>query len=422
MKRSPIRLPLLLSTLLFTLISAQAQQPTQTPTGTRPRTVTGTQQPTQSAPQPSPRPTTTQPANSSAPATQRTFPAPSASLPAPAVQSSRQLTMSKIRARTAEAERLLKSRAVPTTIIPSLEMVTLAVLDPDSSQILLLPLPKAIFLKKGSEAALPSATGSMLQVRVLRANGVNTAVTVTDATGRQLIPLIVEYPIERGGAFREMAYYTSVHPALLSPEVVRTGENYVRTMLDLAAKRLRDKGVVIQPALVNMAERLCIVEHVDHIRFRTENRRALYEEVFALYALNELDTYRYSVSTAGAGGMVQMIPSTYQMIRREHPGIGLNPDFVYGMRNHGNALEAMLLYIDDTWKLLSSSSDVMDALRNGQATQPELLAAGYNSNPARIPLYIRRGGAAWRTLIPRETQMYLQIYASLDSLIPMKRR
>jgi hypothetical protein len=193
-------------------------------------------------------------------------------------------------------------------------------------------------------------------------------------------------------------------------------------MLDLAAKRLRDKGVVIQPALIDMAERLCIVEHVDHVRFRVENRRALYEEVFALYALNELDTYRYSVSTAGAGGMVQMIPSTYQMIRREHPGIGLNPDFVYGMRNHGNALEAMLLYIDDTWKLLSASSDVMYALKSGQATQPELLAAGYNSNPAKLPAYIRRGGAGWRTLIPRETQMYLQILASLDSLIPMKRR
>jgi hypothetical protein len=128
------------------------------------------------------------------------------------------------------------------------------------------------------------------------------------------------------------------------------------------------------------------------------------------------------VSFAGAGGMVQMIPSTYQMIRRMHPGIGLNPDFVYGMRNHGNALEAMLLYVNDTWKLLAASSDVTEALRNGIATQTELMAAGYNSNPAKLPRYIRQGGSAWRTLIPRETQMYLQIYRSLDTLIPMKAR
>jgi hypothetical protein len=64
----------------------------------------------------------------------------------------------------------------------------------------------------------------------------------------------------------------------------------------------------------------------------------------------------------------------------------------------------------------------MSALSAKIATQPELLAAGYNSNPARLSLYLRRGGTAWRTLIPRETQMYLQIYAALDSLVPMKRR
>jgi hypothetical protein len=105
-----------------------------------------------------------------------------------------------------------------------------------------------------------------------------------------------------------------------------------------------------------------------------------------------------------------------------HPGIGLNPDFVLGMRNHGNALEAMLLYMLDTYKLLVGNEDVRNALASGHATWPELMAAGYNSNPAKLPGYIRRGGSSWRTLIPRETQMYLVIYRSLDTLIPMKPR
>jgi hypothetical protein len=34
------------------------------------------------------------------------------------------------------------------------------------------------------------------------------------------VPLLVEYPIERNGLFREMAYYTSAHPALLSRDLV----------------------------------------------------------------------------------------------------------------------------------------------------------------------------------------------------------
>jgi len=253
-------------------------------------------------------------------------------------------------------------------------------------------------------------------------NGVNTAVTVSDNAGRQLMPLIVEFPIERGGVYRETAYYTSAHPALLSQELVRAGQTYIHNMLDLAAKRLRDRGVPVSPVIIDIAERLCVVEHVDHERFRMENRIALYEEIYSLYALNELDTYRYAVSFAGAGGMVQMIPSTYQMIRRLHPAANLNPDFLSGMRNHTNALEAMLLYMSDTWSDLMSNPDVVAAYQSGLATQSELMAAGYNSNPARLGLYLNRGGSEWRTLIPRETQTYLQIYKNLEALIQTKPR
>jgi len=332
------------------------------------------------------------------------------------------ISPSKIRARIAESERLFKTRVTPTAMNPSLGFVTLAALDHDSSQIHQLTLAKQLFLKKNTEVTVASSLGGFLRVRVVRPNYVNTAVIVSDLTGRQLTPLLVEYPIEKFGRYRETAYYTSAHPALLSPELVKTGQTYVHTMVDLAAKRLKDKGHHMTPEVLDMAERLCLVEHVDHQRFRTESRRAVFEEVYALYALNELDTYRYSVSTAGAGGMVQMIPWTYQMLRQRYPAVGLNPDFVLGMRNHGNALEAMLLYIRDTWNDLLLNPDIADALATGIATRDDLIAAGYNSNPAKLAGYIRRGGAAWRTLIPRETQMYLQIYSSMETLTPIKAR
>ena len=173
---------------------------------------------------------------------------------------------------------------------------------------------------------------------------------------------------------------------------------------------------------MNVAERLCLIEHIDHDRFKNENRIALYDEIYSLYALNELDTYRYSVSSAGAGGMVQMIPWAYNLERQRHPGVGLIPDFVTAMRNHANALQAMLLYMQDTWNELSANEDVKSALNEKLATTSELLAAGYDSNAAKLPGYIRRGGEDWKSLIPRETQMYLQIYKSFESLVPMKQR
>ena len=267
---------------------------------------------------------------------------------------------------------------------------------------------------------MTSSLGVPLSIRTIRSNFVNTAVAIFDSQGNSLVPLVVEYPIEKKGIFREMAYYTSAHPALLSPELSRSGRAYVHRMIELAAHRLREKGKFISPQILGVAERLCLVEHVDHERFRLENRLALFDEVYSLYALNEPDTYRYSVSTAGAGGMVQMIPWAYNLIKQRHPQAGLTPDFVLGMRNHANALEAMLLYMQDTWNDLAANEDVQYALSSGLATQPELLAAGYNSNAARLPSYLRRGGTSWRVLIPRETQMYLQIYKSVEALMPQK--
>jgi hypothetical protein len=95
----------------------------------------------------------------------------------------------------------------------------------------------------------------------------------------------------------------------------------------------------------------------------------------------------------------------------------LTYDFVEGMRDHINAVQAMLLYMQDTWNDLSANDTIYQAVQNGIATEAELMAAGYNSNPARLPAYVRRGGANWRNLIPRETQMYLQIQRSVQTTI-----
>ena len=335
----------------------------------------------------------------------------------------RHLTPSLIQGRISDARRMLRTRPVATAMsVPSIQFVTVAALDRDTARTHFITISKETFLTKGAEVNTTTSEGTNVNLKVLRANGVNTALTIFTPDGQSLAPLTVEYPIERGGKFLELAYYTSAHPALLSNDLTRSGQSYVRSMLDLAAKRLRDKGVSISPQIVDVAERLCVVEHVDHQRFREENRLALYQEIYSLFALNELDTYRFSVSSAGAGGMVQMIPWAYKLERTRHPGVGLIPDFVPGMRNHANALQAMLLYMHDTWNDLTANDEVQYALSTKIATPAELLAAGYNSNAAKLPSYLRRGGGGWRTLIPRETQMYLQIYKSFEDLMPMASR
>lgn len=414
------RSSLLLLALALPITNVQAQSNKSTDQATRPRTVTAAttaaRKPEQQVNQ---RTTSNRPAQPADKKAANHFQQDEARAVAKD-ESKGRLSPSRLRIRIGEAQRLMKARPVPTSMTPSLEFVTIAALLPETSQIHLIRVNKQTFLTKGTEVSGISTMGLPVQVRIVRANGVNTAVTIFDDKNRSLVPLAVEFPIEHAGKFREMAYYTSAHPALLSADLMKAGQTYVNSMVDLAAKRLRDRGNPINPMLVDVAKNLCIVEHVDHERFRNENRIALFEEIYTLYALNELDTYRFSVSSAGAGGMVQMIPWTYNLMRQRHPGVGLNPDFVAGMRNHGNALEAMLLYMQDTWNDLSANEDVQAALTARQATNAEIMAAGYNSNAAKLPGYIRRAGPGWRSLIPRETQMYLQIYQSLDVLMKSK--
>ena len=324
------------------------------------------------------------------------------------------LSSSQLLEKIAEARQLMKSQPASTNV-ESGTAVTLAALDPETSQIHLLTVAKDTFLTSGANLLLRSQLGRMLHLLVVNPNGVNTAVTVADpSSGQRLLPLTVRYPIEKGGAITEIAYYTSGHPALRTPDVISSGEAYVATTLDQAASGLAEKGVLIAPDIVNVARHLVIVEHTDHKRFKNDDP-AVYPEVLSLYALNQGNTFRYSVSSAGAGGMIQMIPRTYEAIREHHPNVALDADFVSGMQNHANALKAMLLYINDTWNYLKQTTEVQQALQSGSASKTELLAAGYNSNPYKLPSYLSNGGSAWRALIPAETQMYLAIYQSVDA-------
>ena len=408
------RLSLFVVALLFSAFELRAQQTNQEKL-VRPRVVAAATQEPQTPP-----PTT---APHAKPAGVSTGLPVAEELPKRPVGPVTHLTPSVIQARISEAQRMLKTRPVATAMsVPSIQFVTIAALDRDTGRTHFITISKESFLTRGAEVNAISSEGVSVTVRILRANGVNTALTIFTPENKSLAPLTIQYPIEKGGKFKEMAYYTSAHPALLSKDLVRSGQAYVRNMLDLAAKRLGEKGVPISPQIVDVAERLCVVEHVDHLRFKEENRLALYDEIYSLFALNEVDTYRFAVSSAGAGGMVQMIPWAYNLERTRHPGVGLIPDFVTGMRNHGNALQAMLLYMHDTWNDLTANDEVKYALSAKIATPAELLAAGYNSNAAKLPSYLRRGGDGWRTLIPRETQMYLAIYKSFESLVPIQSR
>jgi len=342
------------------------------------------------------------------------------------------LPFSQIKAKIAEARRAMLSRPINTAIaepVPGspaigdkLNVVRIAFYDYKAKQIDYLVMSKEAFLTPRMPFTTVSSSGKQVTEMTLRANGVNTPITISNEKGEAQLPLLIQYPVERNGRFTETAYYMSTHPGIITPEVVNAGRFYVRNVIEIAREQLRTKGYFIQPKVADIAEHLATVEHVDHMRFKTEFAPNIFNDIYTLYALNEGQTFRYSVSSAGAGGMVQMIPSTYSMVRARYQNAGLMPDFVEGMRNHVNATQAMLLYMQMTWNDLFSNSTVSGAVAAGQATEAQLMAAGYNSNPAKLSGYINRGGSGWTSLIPNETKIYLQIYDAIDRAVTIPAR
>lgn len=335
------------------------------------------------------------------------------------------LTFRQIKEKLAEARRDMSARPI---MIASTEgpvggeLVRVAFYDWKHDRLDYVVFTKEAFLSTKEERVTTSQNGMTLRSRTIRGNGVNTPITLIDEAGDSHVPLMVQYPVVRDGKYIETSYYMSTHPGLVTPEVVNAGRFYVHNVIEIAREKLKGNNIFIQPKVADIAERLATVEHVDHARFRNEYHPNIYNDIFTLFALNEGNTYRYSVSSAGAGGMVQMIPSTYRMVRAQFPQAGLDPRFVEGMRDHVNAAKAMLLYMQWTWNDLTARPTIADALASGIATQEQLMAAGYNSNPARLSGYISRAGADWPTLIPRETKIYLQIFDSVEKNVPMTPR
>jgi hypothetical protein len=352
-------------------------------------------------------------------------PIPYASNPVPANAAAGTMSFGYIKSRIAEAKRQMQTRPLTTALtegtVPT-DFVRIAFEDRRTHALDYVVMSKDAFLSTAEDKDMTSQNGRQVKVRTIRGNGVNTPIVILDENGQAQQPLLVQYPVVRNGQYMETAYYMSTHPGLVTPEVVNAGKYYVRNVVEIARDRLKEKGVTIQPKVADIAERLAGVEHVDHDRFRNEPSQNVFNDIYTLYALNEGQTYRYSVSSAGAGGMVQMIPATYRMVRGWQPNVPLNQDFVEGMRNHVNATQAMLIYMQRTWNDLISNPTIADAVASGIATQEQLMAAGYNSNPAKLAGYINRGGANWTALIPRETKIYLQIYDSMKKYVPIAPR
>jgi hypothetical protein len=286
-----------------------------------------------------------------------------------------------------------KYNTVPVMGILAREMA-IAVMDPQGK----ISIARAIKRDNGFEVQSP---GFILSLR--RENGINSDIACIQPAGGRV--LAVKYPVSnegrRFGPGDETleVVYTPYSPEIATEAVIERGIQVQRRLIDKAYDRLKDRHVfsrafpgrsiadIIPKDVVTV---LLINEHIDPGKFIAAGLAGpLTRQVLTIIATNGDKAYAYSVSPAGARGLVQMIPSTYSLLRAKYPEARLNPDFATGMADALNALAAQVLLCDADWQTIRSRVD-MPAHRVGP-----YLAAAYNGGVGRVLSVLEGEASEW---------------------------
>jgi hypothetical protein len=198
------------------------------------------------------------------------------------------------------------------------------------------------------------------------------------------------------------SYYVPYVKELYSPETLAAGSDYLSSLIKDAFDDLDAKGVVsrafpdqaltavVDPYLIKS---IAVIENADSQIFEDNNSEDSLGRFLVKLAINKENALGTVVSSAGARGMVQFIPSTYKIMVTKRPDLQLIPDFVTGMNDHKNAVKAEAAYLDMILADLPDS--VKDLYHQDRGAAAEYLAAGYNGGSVRVRKAIQAWGADW---------------------------
>jgi hypothetical protein len=240
-------------------------------------------------------------------------------------------------------------------------------------------------------------------ISVRRENGINTDFACISPPGGKV--LAIKYPVSNEGnrfgpGDTEIeAVYTPYSGEIKTEEVIRRGMEVQDEFIKRAYTHLADRGImsrafpgrrVVDVIPADVLRVLLMNEHIDPGEFKSEGlTRSLVERVLIVIGTNRDKAYAYSVSSAGARGLVQMIPSTYSLIASRYPAAGLKSSFTQGMADPINAVVAQILLCDSDWQTIKTRSHI-SAERIGP-----YLAAAYNGGVGRVLSILAHNETDW---------------------------
>jgi len=257
---------------------------------------------------------------------------------------------------------------------------------------------RCIKRERGLETVTP---GVVLNLR--RDNGFNSDIAVvTPANGMVLAvkyPLLNEHNRFGTGEAMRPILYTPFSGEINTAKTVKEGNKVLDEFVDKAYDKLKEKDVlshafpgekITKVIPKDVLKTLMLNEHIDPSEFKSAGlASSLAERVLVIIGTNKETAYAYTISPAGAFGLVQMIPSTYRLMLSKYPTAQLNPNFGLGMADPINAVMAQVLLCDSDWQAINEVHP-LPAEKVGP-----YLAAAYNGGVGHVLTLLRRNNTDW---------------------------
>jgi hypothetical protein len=252
-------------------------------------------------------------------------------------------------------------------------------------------------------------------VVMTKKNGVGSRFKIRYPENMALLALRTTVRAETTG--HEEVVYTPYSPEIDTWVVREAGLNYLKEQIESARADLDDKNVNLKGfdilsedfTATELSLVLSIIEHIDPARFENAppgGETALVHEVLTIIGANTVNAYAYSKSSAGARGLFQFIPGTYEKMLRKYPQAGLHRDFVAGTKNHVNAAKASILLFDSD--LGDLPGEYLHAISRDVESIGRYLAAAYNCGSKRVERSLKNCTEGWTCMLPQETKIYLK--------------
>ncbi|GAC1413934.1 MAG: hypothetical protein NVSMB66_6680 [Candidatus Doudnabacteria bacterium] len=292
-----------------------------------------------------------------------------------------------------------KKKVLSSYQLQSKEIV-LAILDPASNKITL-----ATGTQSGSGRSM-SFNDPNVNVKLVTFNGVNSRYQINSPANGVIVAEKYMISVVESGSKNAIVnglsqiIYVPYSQGLGNNDVYAYGANYLTNVINTVARDLQGMpsnsvpGKSITEAIPpSMIKALIYAEHTSYAASNMSEAQNSFNQLNVLFAANEADTYKYSVSNDGyySRGISQFIEPTYESLVHRHGNSGLIGDYKTAMADHRNAIKAMYLLIDDY------AGDVRVRAPSGFTSGRvfDYGAAAYNGGTTRVARAVEDFGQNW---------------------------